>query len=118
MSDKISVPITQKIEGTVERLAGHMLPGTDLGHELKAEGALKKGDITKAEVAASHLPAGTVSGATTYAEGMTERGVGHALPGTTLGHHLKAEGALKEGDYVKATKAAREEAKSNWGGPY
>ncbi|KXS15306.1 hypothetical protein M427DRAFT_70138 [Gonapodya prolifera JEL478] len=61
MSDKVKVPLAQKMEGTAERLVGHMLPGTDVGHKLKAEGAMKKGDVGKAMEAASHLPGDQVN---------------------------------------------------------
>ncbi|KXS15305.1 hypothetical protein M427DRAFT_32513 [Gonapodya prolifera JEL478] len=81
----------QKIEGSTERLAGHMLPGTDFGHQLKSEGALEKED-TKNPLAQK-------------VEGSLERLAGHMLPGTDLGHELKAEGALKKGDVAKAMKA-------------
>ncbi|KAJ3022750.1 hypothetical protein HKX48_005377 [Thoreauomyces humboldtii] len=97
-----------KIEGTIERGVGHLLPGTDLGHQLKADGARKKGNELKAEKAEAHMDHGVHSSVTTgsYLKGEAERGLGHALPFTQAGHKLKAEGALHKGDIQKSERAA------------
>ncbi|KND04631.1 uncharacterized protein SPPG_00348 [Spizellomyces punctatus DAOM BR117] len=97
----------ERIAGTVERTMGHMLPGTDLGHQLKADGARKKGNEVKAEKAESHMDHGVHSSVTTgsYLEGEAERALGHSMPGTQTGHRLKAEGALHKGDVQKAERA-------------
>lgn len=64
----------EKIEGTVERTMGHMLPFTDLGHQLKADGARLKGDEAKAEKAESHMDHGVHQSVSTssYVEGELE----------------------------------------------
>ncbi|TPX67228.1 hypothetical protein SpCBS45565_g03891 [Spizellomyces sp. 'palustris'] len=97
----------ERIAGTIERTMGHMLPGTDLGHQLKADGARKKGNEVKAAKAESHMDHGVHSSVTTgsYLEGEAERALGHAMPGTQTGHRLKAEGALHKGDVQKAERA-------------
>ncbi|KAJ3040101.1 hypothetical protein HDV00_011425 [Rhizophlyctis rosea] len=97
----------ERLEGHLERGIGHLLPGTNLGHELKAEGSRHIGDYEKEVRALSHMskeqadvPVGQ------YVKGLAERGVGHLLPGTQIGHELKAKGALDKGDIHKAEKAA------------
>ncbi|KAJ3188902.1 hypothetical protein HDU85_004617 [Gaertneriomyces sp. JEL0708] len=109
-SAAVTHPVTtgSKIEGTLERGVGHMLPGTDLGHQLKADGARKKGNEHKAQKAESHMDHGMHQSVTTssYIKGEFERGAGHALPFTQAGHKLKAEGALDKGDIQKAERAA------------
>ncbi|KAJ3161314.1 hypothetical protein HDU86_007096 [Geranomyces michiganensis] len=97
-----------KILGTVERAAGHMLPGTDLGHQLKADGARLKGNEAKAQKAESHMDHGVHESVTTgsYLVGEAERAAGHMLPGLDAGHKLKAEGAMHKGDVQKAERAA------------
>ncbi|KAJ3182350.1 hypothetical protein HDU87_008513 [Geranomyces variabilis] len=97
-----------KILGTAERAAGHMLPGTDLGHQLKADGARLKGNEAKAEKAEAHMDHGVHESVTTgsYMLGEAERAAGHMLPGLDAGHRLKAEGAMHKGDIQKAERAA------------
>ncbi|TPX53832.1 hypothetical protein PhCBS80983_g06140 [Powellomyces hirtus] len=98
----------EKIVGTAERAIGHMLPGTDLGHQMKADGALKKGQTDKAMRAESQMDHGVHQHVTTgsYIQGEVERAAGHALPGLQAGHRLKAEGAMHKGDVQKAERAA------------
>ncbi|TPX58188.1 hypothetical protein PhCBS80983_g03315 [Powellomyces hirtus] len=97
-----------KILGTAERTIGHMLPGTDIGHQMKADGAAKKGNTEKALKAESHMDHGVHQDVTTgsYIQGQAERVAGHAMPGTQAGHKLKADGALHKGDLHTANKAA------------
>ncbi|KAJ3055782.1 hypothetical protein HK097_009284 [Rhizophlyctis rosea] len=97
----------ERIEGTAERTIGHMLPGTNLGHELKAEGARHKGDYEKEARALSEMSKEQVDVPVgQYVKGLAERAAGHMLPGTQIGHELKAKGALDKGDIHKAEKAA------------
>ncbi|KAJ3011151.1 hypothetical protein HKX48_006996 [Thoreauomyces humboldtii] len=113
--DNVNKPsITDKIIGHAERGIGHMLPGTDLGHQMKADGALKTGDLHKAAKASSEMDhhgihrSGNDHVQTTdasYAEGLGNRAAGHVIPGQE-GHKLLAKGALEKGDLHKADKAA------------
>ncbi|KAJ3170564.1 hypothetical protein HDU88_008465 [Geranomyces variabilis] len=97
-----------KILGTAERAAGHMLPLTDLGHQMKADGARLKGNEAKAQKAEAHMDHGVHESVTTgsYLLGEAERAAGHMLPGLDAGHRLKAEGAMHKGDIQKAERAA------------
>ncbi|KAJ3185162.1 hypothetical protein HDU87_002729 [Geranomyces variabilis] len=102
-----------KIVGHAERAVGHMLPGTDLGHQLKAEGALKTGDAHKAAKASAdmdhhgltHRHDHVQQSDGHYAEGVAQRAAGHIIPGQE-GHKLKAAGAMNKGDMHTADKAA------------
>ncbi|KAJ3153724.1 hypothetical protein HDU86_005056 [Geranomyces michiganensis] len=106
--------LVDKVTGHAERAVGHMLPGTDLGHQMKAEGALKTGDAHKAAKASSEMDSHGLhrSGQdhvqqtdAHYAQGMAQRAAGHIVPGQE-GHKLKAQGAVNKGDMHTADKAA------------
>ncbi|KAJ3148882.1 hypothetical protein HDU89_004463 [Geranomyces variabilis] len=104
-----------KIVGHAERAVGHMLPGTDVGHQMKAEGALKTGDAHKAAKASSEMDSHGLTHRhgqdhvqqtdAHYAEGLAQRAAGHVVPGQE-GHRLKAAGAVNKGDMHTADKAA------------